>query len=156
MVIKINGVSIDNSPCLVDVNSFDLKPYMPKSRKEAKKLRKLSVWLWSISGTFFVNSHAFAADSSSMWIQMQPLWSTFQDIALVLGGIAIFCGMLTLLFKRSLGKQVLIASVLVVGGCFLVPSALMLIAIVGNLLNDVLIGVFDNMDLKNSVKVGGN
>ncbi|WP_137743277.1 hypothetical protein [Robertmurraya siralis] len=156
MIIKINGVSIDNSLCLAGVNSFDLKPYIPKSRKEAKKLRKLSVWLWSISGTFFVKSHAFASSGTSMWKQMSPLWGTFQDVALVLGGIAIFVGMLTFLFKRNLGKQILVTSALVVGGCFLVPSVLMLIAIVGSLLNDVLMGVFDNMNLKNSVQVGGN
>lgn len=156
MILKINGVPVSDSIVMEYSDAFDIKPYLPKTRKEMNKLKKLSIWLWSLSGTFLIKSHAFAAtDSSSMWVQMQPLWSTFQDIALVLGGIAIFVGMLTFLFKRSLGKQVLMASVLVVGGCFLVPSALMLIAIVGSMLNDVLMGVFENMDLKNSVKVGG-
>lgn len=154
MNIKINGVSI-NQPIIANSFDLDLIPYIPKSRKEANKLRKLSIFLWSVSGSFLIKSQALAANSSSMWMQMQPLWLVFQDLALVLGGIAIFCGMLTFLFKRSLGKQVLLASTLVVGGCFLVPSALMLIAIIGTLINDVFMGVFENMELKNSVKVGG-
>lgn len=154
MNIKINGVSI-SQPSVISPQHIDLSSLIPKSRKEANKLKKLSIWLWSLSGTFFVKSHALAAGSESMWMQMQPLWSVFQDIALVLGCISLFSGLIIYYFKRSLGKSVIMSSVLIVGGCFLVPSALMLIAIIGSMMNDVLMNVFQNLDLKNSVKVGG-
>ncbi|GIN22641.1 hypothetical protein [Siminovitchia fordii] len=157
MIIKINGVSIDDNFSSLEsaYDYFDIKPYLPKSRKEATKLRKLSIWMWSLSGTFLVKSNVLAAGSESMWAQMQPLWSVFQDIALVLGCISLFTGLIIYYFKRGLGKSVIMSSILVVGGCFLVPSALMLIAIIGSMMNDVLMNVFQNLDLKDSVKVGG-
>ncbi|TCJ00969.1 hypothetical protein [Cytobacillus praedii] len=155
MIIKINGAVIN--PSVTDPVDFDIKSYLPKNKIELNKYKKLSTWLWTLSGTFLFKSNVLATSSgsTSMWVQMQPLWAVFQDIALILGGIAIFVGMLTFLFKRSVGKTVIVASVLVVGGCFLVPSALMLIAIIGSMMNDVLMGVFQNLDFKNSVKVGG-
>ncbi|PAD70701.1 hypothetical protein CHH83_02535 [Bacillus sp. 7586-K] len=149
MIIRINGTELESfTPSLSSIN---LKEYLPKSKKEAKKIKKLSIWLWSLSGTMFLNNQAYAA--SDIWIKMQPLWSVFQDIAMVIGGIAIFSGLLIFYFKRNLGKSVIVSSALVIGGCFLVPSLIMLIAIIGNLMNDVLMDVFQNMDLKDSVKV---
>lgn len=151
MIIRINGTELESiTPSL---SSISLEEYLPKSKKEAKKIKKLAIWLWSLSGTMLINNQASAA--SDIWIKMQPLWSVFQDIAMVIGGIAIFSGLLIFYFKRNLGKSVIVSSALVIGGCFLVPSLIMLIAIIGNLMNDVLMDVFQNMDLKDSVKVDG-
>jgi hypothetical protein len=149
MIIRINGEIIQKPLELVDFESF-----LPKNKQEMKKFRKLAVWLWGVSGTMLVNNHAFAAGSSSMWIKMQPLWATFQQIAMVVGGIALFVGILTFVFKRSLGKSIITTAIVVVAGCFLVPSAIMLIGIVGQMMNDVLVDVFSTMGLENSVQVG--
>jgi hypothetical protein len=150
MIIRINGEIIQKPLELVDFESF-----LPKNKQEMKKLKKLATWLWGISGTMLVNSHAFAAgNSQSMWIQMQPLWATFQQIAMVVGGIALFVGILTFVFKRSLGKTIVTTALIVVAGCFLVPSAIMLMGIVGQMMNNVLVDVFSTMGLENSVQVG--
>jgi hypothetical protein len=149
MIIRINGEIIQKPLELVDFESF-----LPKNKQEMKKFRKLAVWLWGVSGTMLVNNHAFAAGGASMWIKMQPLWATFQQIAMVVGGIALFVGILTFVFKRSLGKSIITTAIVVVAGCFLVPSAIMLIGIVGQMMNDVLVDVFSTMGLENSVQVG--
>lgn len=138
-----------------ELEYIDLQPYLPKNKKEMKKFQKLSTWLWSVSGMMFANSHVLAAEQSvSIWRQMQPLWSVFQDLAMTIGGIAIFVGILTFYFKRSLGKQIIMSAILAIGGCFLVPSLIMLVAIIGQMMNNVLSGVFANMNLQNSVPVG--
>lgn len=151
MIIKINGTAIEGVN--EDFSTFDLAEYLPKNKKEMKKLKKMAIWLWSVSGVMLANSQTYAA--SDIWIKMQPVWSVFQDIAMVIGGIAIFSGLLIFYFKRNLGKSVIVSSALVIGGCFLVPSIIMLIAIIGNMMNDVLMDVFQNLDVKNSVKVDG-
>jgi len=150
MIIRINGQIIDD----FHPKMINLEPFLPKNKKELKKFRKLSTWLWGISGVMLANSHTFAATSQSMWVQMQPLWSVFQDLAMTVGGIAIFVGILTFYFKRSLGKQVILSSAIAIAGCFLVPSMIMLIAIIGQTMNHVLVDVFSNMNLQNTVKVG--
>jgi hypothetical protein len=150
MILKINGAVIEQK----HIEFVDLQPFLPKNKKEMKKLKKLSTWLWGVSGVMLANSHALAASNQSMWIQMQPLWATFQQIAMVVGGISLFVGILVFVFKRSLGKSIITTAIVVVGGCFLVPSVIMLIGIVGKMMNDVLVNVFSNMDLQNSVKVG--
>lgn len=151
MIIRINGIILEDKP----LNFIDFEPFLPKNKQELKKFKKLATWLWGISGTMLVNNHAFAAGGTSMWIKMQPLWATFQQIAMVIGGIALFVGILTFVFKRSLGKTIITTALIVVAGCFLVPSAIMLMGIVGQMMNDVLVDVFSNMGLENSVKVGG-
>jgi hypothetical protein len=152
MIIKINGSVIEEKPLEI----INLEQFLPKNKKEMKKLKKLSTWLWSVSGSLFANSHAFAAGTNtSLWSQMQPLWSIFQDIALTIGGLALFIGIITFMFKRNLGKSIVMTAIIAVGGCFLVPSALMLLAIVGHMLNESLMHVFQNMNVQNSVHVGG-
>jgi hypothetical protein len=153
MILKINNQIVsDFQPVLV--GNVDLTPFLPKSRKERKQYKKLAIWLWGVSGVMLANSHAFAASSTSMWVKMQPLWGTFQEIAMVVGGLALFVGILTFVFKRSLGKTIVVTALMVVAGCFLVPSAIMLMGIVGKMMNDVLVGVFSDMNLQNSVPVG--
>ncbi|MED3792354.1 hypothetical protein P4571_07855 [Niallia alba] len=152
MIIRINGVKIPQTP---RYDIMDFTPYVPKNKKEAKNMKKLATWLWGISGVMFTQSKALAAgNSTTIWQSIQPMWSVFQDIALTLGSIGVFCGLIVFLFKRNVGKQVVITSVLVAGGCFLVPAAMMLVAIIGHMLNDVLSDAFANMGLENSVKVG--
>lgn len=151
MIVRINGVVLEEK----QFNLVNLEPFLPKNKKEMKKLKKLATWLWGVSGVMLANSHALAAPSGqSMWVQMQPLWSVFQDLAMTIGGIAIFVGILTFYFKRNLGKQVIWSAALAIGGCFLVPSLIMLIAIIGQTMNHVLVDVFSNLDIQNSVKVG--
>lgn len=151
MIIKINGKVLEQKPLEI----IDFEPFLPKNKQEMKKMKKLSTWLWSVAGVMLANSHAYAATSQSMWEQMQPLWAVFQDLAMTIGGIAIFVGILTFYFKRSLGKQVIMSAAIAIAGCFLVPSVIMLIAIIGQTMNHVLVNVFSNMNLQNSVKVGG-
>lgn len=151
MIIRINGTVLEQKP----LELVDFEPFLPKNKQEMKKFKKLATWLWGISGTMLVNNHAFAASNGqSMWTQFQPLWNTFQEIAMVIGGLALFVGIITFVFKRSLGKSIMMTAAVVVGGCFLVPSAIMIIGIIGQMMNHVLVGVFEQMNLQNSVPVG--
>lgn len=155
MILKINGQIVNPYPP-VSLEFVEIKPLIPKSRKEARKMKKLATTLWGISGSILINSPTFAAENSaSIWNQFQPLWSVFQEMSMIIGGIAIFVGLLVFLFKRNVGKNVITTAVIVVAGCYLVPSAIMLVAIIGSMMNDVLSGVFNNLHLENSVKVGG-
>jgi len=86
---------------------------------------------------------------------MQPIWTVFQDIAMTIGAIALFIGLISFVFKRQLGKKIIVTTAIAIGGCFLVPATLMLISIIGSMINSVLLDVFQNSGLKDSVKVGG-
>ncbi|MEM5592778.1 hypothetical protein AAHH67_15415 [Niallia circulans] len=154
MIIRINGEEINRK---MHREIIDISEYLPKTKKEAKKMKKLATWLWGISGVMMSQSRVFASTTGGMniWNSMQPLWDVFKDISMVCGTLALFIGVITFLFKRNAGKQVILTSVIVIAGCFLIPSAVMLFAIIGNMLNDVLTEAFQNMNFKDSVKVGG-
>lgn len=159
MIIKINGTPIHESYPLFEKQQckINLEKCLPKSKKEMKRMKKLAMFLWSVSGSMLLKSQALAAEphSTSMWEQMQPLWSVFQDMSMVLGGIFLFTGLLIFLFKRSIGKRVIMTAVVVIGGCYLIPSIIMIVAIIGSMMNGVLTNVFNDLHLENSVKVGG-
>ncbi len=153
MVIKINGNPITNfTP--VKINEF-IEEIPKMSNKERKQMRKLAIMLWGVSGSFFAKSKVFAEGTSGIWIQMQPIWVVFQDIAMTIGAIALFIGLISFVFKRQTGKKIIITTAIAIGGCFLVPATLMLISIIGSMINNVLLDVFQNSGLKDSVKVGG-
>lgn len=152
MIIRINGVSIDdfyNKNKLI--NQFE--ELIPKSKSEVKRLKSLATFLWSVSGTMLFQSKSYA--SSSLWTEMSPIWNVFQDISMIMGAIFLFIGLITFMFKRQVGKKIIVTTAIVVGGCYLVPAALMLVAIIGSMINDTLMNVFENSGLRNSVKVGG-
>lgn len=117
------------------------------NKKSIKKLQKLSVWLWSVSASLTAQSASAATTNGSvgLWHEMASLFAVFQEMAMVLGAIAIFGGLITMIFKKRIGHKVIMTAAIAVGGCFLVPSAIMLVAIVGSMLNDALSGVFANI-----------
>jgi hypothetical protein len=93
--------------------------------------------------------------STSLWSEMMPIFTMFQDIIMVVGALAIFGGLVLMMFKKQAGKKFLISSVSIIAACFVVPAGLMLLGIIGGMINDTLITVFQNSNLKDSVNVGG-
>lgn len=149
MIVRINGIELlDRTPLLLDdvVESY--------TKKDIKKLKKLAVWLWGISGTLMSQSPALAAGkTNNLWVEMKPIFGLFQEIGMVIGAFAIIGGLIIMIFKKRLATQIIGTAAIVVGGVFLVPSAIMLIAIIGGMMNDALTAVFSNLDLGGSVKV---
>lgn len=109
--------------------------------KRSNKLRAFAFTLWTTSGLLF--SQTVHADT--FYESMQPLTHTFQDIALGLGILFALTGFILLGFRRRWGEATLKTTALIVGGVFLVPSLLMLIAIVGTMLNEALTDAFQNV-----------
>jgi hypothetical protein len=124
------------------------------NKKEIKSLKKMSVWLWSVAGTMMAQTPAFAADSGNLWIEMKPIFGLFQEIGMVLGAFAIIGGLIIMIFKKKVAVRIIGVAAIAVGGVFLVPSAIMLIAIIGSMMNDALTAVFSGLDIGGSVKVG--
>lgn len=150
MIVRINGVALPDASSRI-IEDFVVESY---NKKDIKKLKKLSVWLWSISGTMMVQSPTLAAGTSNLWIQMKPVFGIFQEIGMVLGAFAIISGLIVMIFKRRLATKIISTAAVVVGGVFLVPSIIMLIAIIGSMMNDALTAVFSTLDFGGSVKVG--
>lgn len=116
------------------------------------KLKQIAITLWISSG-IITSTHVNAQES--VWKQMKPVFGVFQDMAMVLGAIAIIVGLIIMIFRKNIGWRVASTAGLVILGCFLVPSLVMLVAIIGGSLNDILSSAFENMQMRNSVKVGG-
>lgn len=155
MIVRINGVELSEFAarnCAVTVEEFVAENY---KKKDIKKLKRLSVWLWSISGTMLAQTPAFAATggASNLWISMKPIFSLFQEIGMVIGAFAIIGGLIVMIFRKRLATKIIGVAALAVGGVFLVPSAIMLIAIIGSMMNDALTSVFSTLDIGGSVKV---
>jgi hypothetical protein len=150
MIVRINGVSINEftgNKKLNDVVEKVRLSWKPKN----KKLRQLATFLWVTSASMFAKSTQAAP---SIWSEMQPVFGVFQDIAMILGALAILTGLIIMVFKKNVGVQVITTAGMVVLGCFLVPAAVMLVAIVGGLLNGALTNVFNNF--QDGVQVGGD
>jgi energy-converting hydrogenase Eha subunit C len=155
MIVRINGSVINELPTVEEViKSFEVDKM---NKRDMKRLKKLSVWLWSISGVMLANTKALAAppESASLWEGMQQVFGVFQEIGMVLGAFAILGGLIVMIFKRRAAQKIILTAAIAVGGVFLVPAAIMLIAIIGSMMNDVLSNVFHQMDIGNSVKVTG-
>lgn len=151
MIVRINGVPIEefnkgkNDLFLSMIDEAQLRKLKPKN------LQKLAISLWITSGILLTSEHV---NASEFWTDMQPIFATFQQIAMVLGALSIFAGLITMFFKKRMGMNIITTSAMVVGGCFLVPSFIMIVAIIGNMMNDTLTHVFNNLDLKDSVHPG--
>lgn len=117
--------------------------------KKSNKIRNFALTLWTTSGILSAFS---TANAESFYETMKPLEFTFQDIALGLGILSALAGFILLGIKKRWGVTTLKTTALVVGGVFLVPSALMLIGIVGTLLNDALTVAFENIRGAEDVK----
>lgn len=152
MIVRINGVElVDYSPVVIE--ELVVESY---KKKDIKKLKKLSLWLWSISGTMLAQTQAFAAGtgvSNNLWIEMKPIFGLFQEIGMVLGAFAIIAGLIVMIFRKRMATKIIGTAAIAVGGVFLVPSAIMLIAIIGSLMNDALTSVFSSLDIGGSVKI---
>lgn len=109
--------------------------------QKSNKLRKLAIALWTASGMTLTQT----AHAESFYESMRPLTHVFQDIALGLGILFALAGFILLGFKRRMGTATLKTTAMVVGGIFLVPSILMLVAIVGTMLNEALIEAFQGV-----------
>lgn len=148
MIVRINGVELaDNTPVIME--EFVKENY---TKKDIKKLKKLSVFLWSISGTMLSQTSTFAA-SNNLWVEMKPIFGLFQELSMVLGALAIIGGLIVMIFKKRVATKIIGTAAIAVGGVFLVPSVIMLIAIIGNMMNDALTSVFTNMNIGGSVKI---
>jgi hypothetical protein len=114
------------------------------------KVKALAISCWILSGVYLTTP----ASAASVWSEMQPIFRVFQDLAMVLGAIAIIVGLTIMMFKKNTGWQIASTAGLVLLGVFIVPAAVMLLAIIGGMLNDVLAEAFKNSSFGNSVKVG--
>jgi hypothetical protein len=110
--------------------------------KKSNKLKAFALTVWTTSGILFTQHQASA---ETFYDSMKPLTNTFQDIALGLGMLFALSGFILMGFRRRIGEATLKTTALVVGGVFLVPSILMLIAIVGTMLNESLTSAFENI-----------
>lgn len=109
--------------------------------KRSNKLKYFALTLWTTSGVLVTQT----VHADSFYDNMQPLTHTFQDIALGLGILFALAGFILLGFRKRWGEATLKTTALVVGGVFLVPSLLMLVAIVGTMLNEALTDAFQSV-----------
>lgn len=152
MIIKINGQEI--TPVISTTVEEEI---IVIGRGSNKKLRRIATMFWSISATFMVKSQALAASatgSGQLWEQMKPLLYFFQDMAMFAGTLAIIAGIILLVFKRRWGIATIKTTAFAVAGIFLVPSAVLLLAILGMFLDDSLTTVLNG--IREARMVGGN
>jgi hypothetical protein len=154
MIVKVNGQYL----MTVGEKNCPEEEVIVIGRGFNYKLKKMAISLWTLSASFMVKSTALAADttSSSLWIQMKPLIYFFQDMAMVFGVLAIIAGLILLVVKKRWGVTTLKVSAFVVLGIFLVPSAVLLLAILGMFLDDSLTSVLNGIrEARDSVPVNG-
>jgi hypothetical protein len=156
MIVKLNGQYL--------MTVGEEKPYSNDGETIVigkgvnSKLKKMAIIFWTLSASFMMKSSALAADvsSSSLWVQMKPLMYFFQDMAMVFGVMAIIAGLILLVVKKRWGVTTLKVSAFVVLGVFLVPSAVLLLAILGMFLDDSLTSVLNGIrEARDSVPVDG-
>jgi hypothetical protein len=156
MIVKVNGqylMTVGEKNCPVKEEEV-----IVIGRGFNYKLKKMAISLWTLSASFMVKSTALAAEatSSSLWIQMKPLIYFFQDMAMVFGVLAIIAGLILLVVKKRWGVTTLKVSAFVVLGIFLVPSAVLLLAILGMFLDDSLTSVLNGIrEARETVPVNG-
>ncbi|RDW16509.1 hypothetical protein CWR48_15800 [Oceanobacillus arenosus] len=133
MIVKLNGDYWFDTDRPIDDEVIVLM--------KSNKIKKFAMMVWTASGVLFAQS----VHAESFYESMRPLTHVFQDIALGLGILFALAGFILLGFKRRMGTTTLKTTAMVVGGVFLVPSLLMLVAIVGTLLNEALTEAFQNV-----------
>jgi len=140
MIIRMNGVQLAatvNYPVSVE---GPLNGEVLVARWGNKKLMKLAVLLWTVSGTMLTRG-----TEAGFYEQMKPLMGVFQEMALGFGSLAIIAGLILLVVKKKWGKLTLQMTAIIILGIFLAPSILMLIAIIGTYLNDGLYKAFQEV-----------
>jgi hypothetical protein len=156
MIVKVNGQYLMTVGVERSYSNGDEMIVIGKGVNS--KLKRMAITLWTLSASFMVKSNALAADvsSSSLWVQMKPLMYFFQDMAMVFGVLAIIAGLILLVVKKRWGVTTLKVSAFVVLGVFLVPSAVLLLAILGMFLDDSLTSVLNGIrEARDSVPVDG-
>lgn len=157
MIVKINGVA--QIPSVGLKQRMKLDKYIEPEvlvKKRKVDLKKLAVTLWTLSGTFFAKHAVFAATEGqriNLWQQLFPVFDIFQQLGMVIGAFALIAGLSVMFVKKRVGMGIIMTSAIVIAGVFLVPSAVMLIAIIGSMLNDTLVDVFNNLNVKGSVHI---
>jgi len=141
-IVRINGKQIKytSNPENFTVQNMDAVKVLVKPLNKTTRL--FSIGLYTLSGTLLSVTRAHAA-SPSVWKEISPLFGVFQDISMVVGGLAVMIGLIVMIFKKKIGWAVINTAIVVVLGCFLVPSAVMLIAIIGGSLNTALEHAFE-------------
>lgn len=109
-----------------------------------KKKGLINISLYGITGIQLISQ--IIQVKPSMWKEIMPVFSVFQEIAMVVGALAIITGLIVMVFKRKIGWTIISTAGLVVLGCYLVPSAVMLVAIIGKLLNGALSNAFETFN----------
>jgi hypothetical protein len=137
MIVKINGVPLEMYPRICDIDEV-----IVVKKGVNTNLKKIAVTLWTVSAAMLVKSKAYA---DGFYEEIQPLFYVFQEMALGIGALAIIAGLVLLVFKKRWGQITLKTTAFIVGGVFLVPSVLMLLAIIGTYLNDALYEALQNV-----------
>lgn len=148
-VIRINGKQIcytsNHEICDLNISQSLNEAANEGIRVLVKPIKKnkntINLSIWSATGIMLYQ--AVAKVQPSMWKEIIPVFNVFQEIAMVTGALAIITGLIIMIFKRKVGWTIINTAGLVVLGCFLVPSAVMLVAIIGKLLNSALTNAFD-------------
>lgn len=157
MIVKINGVA--QIPSVGLKQRMKLDKYVEPEvlvKKRKVDLKKLAVTLWTTSGVMFAKHAVFAATEGqriNLWQQLFPVFDIFQQLGMVIGAFALIAGLSVMFVKKRVGMGIIMTSAIVIAGVFLVPSAVMLIAIIGSMLNDTLVDVFNNLNVKGSVNI---
>lgn len=146
MIVKLNGQYLTT---IGEQNSIPDDEMIVVKKGFNKNLRKMATTLWTLSGTMMMKSQALAASGNmtgtNFWVEMKPLIYFFQDISMVLGVLAIIAGIILLVVKKRWGVATLKITSFAVIGVFLVPSAVLLLAILGMFLDDSLTTVLENI-----------
>lgn len=140
MIVKMNGHFWYDTEERIDNEVVTIK--------KSNKLKNFAITLWTSTSLLL----AKPVHAETFYESMQPLTYVFQDIALGLGILFALSGFILLGVKKRWGAVTLKTTGLVVGGVFLVPSALMLFGIVGTLLNEALTEAFENIRGAKDVK----
>jgi membrane-associated PAP2 superfamily phosphatase len=147
MIIRINGREIAPLPLMQEEEMIVIKKGMNPV------LKPLAITLWTTAASFA--SKANAAAASPLWDGTKPLIYLFQDVAMFLGVLAILAGLILLAVKKRWGTATLKITAFVILGVFLAPSLILLIAIIGNQLDEAMTTTLYKMREAQEVIGGG-
>jgi len=159
MIVKINHVALIPSVGVKEKEKMEkfIEPEVVVKKKSKFNLKRIATTLWTTSGVLFAKHAAFAAGNAAsrvnLWDQLFPVFDIFQQLGMVIGAFALIGGLSVMFVKKRVGMGIIMTSAMVIAGVFLVPSAVMLIAIIGSMLNDTLVDVFNNLNVKGSVNI---
>lgn len=146
IVIRING-NIINQTKQHNIQIENEFNYVLKK----SKLKRIAITMFIASCSLY-SKIAFAASNTTIqkftiWQSLQPVYDIFADLAMSIGSLGIIIGLVTAIFNKRLGIKVALTTTWAILGCFLVPSGVTLVAIVGHLINDTLIDAFNHIHL---------